>query len=121
MKGGIRTGCWCCPMAIKYEKLSHLRYYYPKLFDFLVVKKGLGERMVDMRLRNLKGLATRKKDYLLNLIVKREKKFAEILKHRPRTHSALSSLAPFGQSLSVRPKPVKGISWLLMRASLATL
>lgn len=83
MKGGIRTGCWCCPMAIKYGKLSHLRHYYPKLFNFLVVKKGLGETMVDLRLNNLKGLTTRKIDYLLNLAVKKGKKFDQILKHRP--------------------------------------
>lgn len=83
MKGGIRTGCWCCPMAIKYGKLSHLRHYYPKMFEFLVIKKGLGEAMVDLRLKNLKAFTTRKKDYLLNLLVKKEKKFDTVLKHRP--------------------------------------
>jgi phosphoadenosine phosphosulfate reductase len=83
MLGGIRTGCWCCPMAIKYGKLQHLRHYYPKLFDFLVVRKGLGEVMVDMRLEKLKGVKSRVQDLLLNRTVKARKAFGEILKRRP--------------------------------------
>ncbi|MGP8157494.1 MAG: phosphoadenosine phosphosulfate reductase family protein [Candidatus Acidiferrales bacterium] len=83
MLGGIRTGCWCCPMAIKYGKLQHLRHYYPKLFDFLVVRKGLGEVMVDLRLEKLKGVKSRARDFMLNKTVKARKAFAEILKRRP--------------------------------------
>lgn len=83
MKGGIRTGCWCCPMGIKYGKLGHLRHYYPKMFEFLVVKKGLGEAIVDLRLKKLQTFTTKRKDYLMNLFVKNEKKFATVLKHRP--------------------------------------
>ena len=82
MRGGIRTGCWCCPMAIKYGKLKHLRYYYPKLFNFLVVEKGLGEAIVNLRLESLKGTKSRTKDYLLNLIVKKAKDFKGILKRQ---------------------------------------
>ncbi|TET41400.1 MAG: phosphoadenosine phosphosulfate reductase family protein [Dehalococcoidia bacterium] len=53
--GGIRTGCWPCPQAIRYGKLQHLRYYYPKLFNFLVVKQGLGEEILKRRLQRGKG------------------------------------------------------------------
>jgi len=45
IRGGIRTGCWPCPQAIRYGKLQHLRYYYPRLFYLLVDKHGLGEEL----------------------------------------------------------------------------
>jgi phosphoadenosine phosphosulfate reductase len=83
MLGGIRTGCWCCPMAIKYGKLQHLRYYYPKLFNFLVIRKGLGEAMVDLRLAKLAGVKSRVQDLMVNKTVKARKAFEEILKRRP--------------------------------------
>lgn len=53
--GGIRTGCWPCPQAIRYGKLQHLRYYYPKLFRFLIVKQGLGQEILRRRLQRAKG------------------------------------------------------------------
>jgi phosphoadenosine phosphosulfate reductase len=83
MKGGIRTGCWTCPMAIKYGKLSHLRHYYPKLFNFLVVEKGLGEVMVGLRINSLKGIKSRVKDRLLNMVVKKAGDFRGILRRQP--------------------------------------
>jgi 3'-phosphoadenosine 5'-phosphosulfate sulfotransferase (PAPS reductase)/FAD synthetase len=83
MKGGIRTGCWTCPMAIKYGKLSHLRHYYPKLFNFLVVEKGLGEAMVGLRIDSLKGVKSRAKDRLLNMVVKKARDFKGILRRQP--------------------------------------
>jgi nitrogen fixation NifU-like protein len=45
IRGGIRTGCWPCPQAIRYGKLEHLHYYYPRLFDLLVNKHGLGKEI----------------------------------------------------------------------------
>jgi 3'-phosphoadenosine 5'-phosphosulfate sulfotransferase (PAPS reductase)/FAD synthetase len=83
MQGGIRTGCWCCPMAIKYGKLQHLRHYYPKLFEFLVVRKGLGDAMLDLRIVKLKGLKSRTQDYMLNLVVKKSRDLRNILKRQP--------------------------------------
>jgi phosphoadenosine phosphosulfate reductase len=83
MEGGIRTGCWCCPMAIKYGKLRHLRHYYPKLFEFLVVTKGLGAAIVDLRLEKLKGISSRSKDFILNTVVKKTSAFRNILKRQP--------------------------------------
>lgn len=56
VRGGIRTGCWPCPQAIRYGKLRHLHYYYPKLFHFLVVEKGLGEEILRLRMQRAKGL-----------------------------------------------------------------
>ena len=49
--GGIRTGCWPCPQGIRYGKLHHLRYYYPRLFHLLIVEHGLGEEILHRRLR----------------------------------------------------------------------
>lgn len=83
MKGGIRTGCWCCPMAIKYGKLQHLRHYYPKLFDFLVIEKKLGQAIVDLRLAKLKGSKSRARDFILNLVVKKTKDLKGILRRQP--------------------------------------
>ena len=48
----VRTGCWCCTMGLKYGKLEHLRIYYPKLFNLLVVKKGLGDYIIDKRIEH---------------------------------------------------------------------
>lgn len=64
--GGIRTGCWPCTQAIKYGKLQHLREYYPKLFDLLVVEKKLGETMIDLRIENYKNIKSRVADYIRN-------------------------------------------------------
>lgn len=50
--GGIRTGCWPCPQAIRYGKLEHLRHYYPKLFRSIIVQKGLGEEILRRRLQH---------------------------------------------------------------------
>lgn len=66
IQGGIRTGCWPCTQAIKYGKLQHLREYYPKLFNHLVVEKKLGETMIDMRLVQFKDIKAREGDYLRN-------------------------------------------------------
>jgi phosphoadenosine phosphosulfate reductase len=54
--GGIRTGCWPCPQAIRYGKLEHLRHYYPKLFRAIIVKRGLGEEILRRRLQHARGL-----------------------------------------------------------------
>lgn len=67
IRGGIRTGCWPCPQAIKYGKLEHLRVYYPKLFYYLVVKKGLGEFILSLRIQRLRKIPSRTPDYLRNV------------------------------------------------------
>jgi phosphoadenosine phosphosulfate reductase len=56
ISGGIRTGCWPCPQAIRYGKLEHLRYYYPKLFNSIVIQHGLGEEILKRRLERAKGM-----------------------------------------------------------------
>lgn len=53
--GGIRTGCWPCPQAIRYGKLQHLRHYYPKLFHFLIVQKGFGKEILNWQLQGGRG------------------------------------------------------------------
>ena len=55
IRGGIRTGCWTCPQAIRYGKLQHLQHYYPRLFHTLVVTKGLGEELIKKRLQKVRG------------------------------------------------------------------
>jgi phosphoadenosine phosphosulfate reductase len=56
IRGGIRTGCWPCPQAIRYGKLQHLRFYYPRLFQLLVVQHELGKEILNLRLQRAKGL-----------------------------------------------------------------
>jgi phosphoadenosine phosphosulfate reductase len=68
--GGIRTGCWPCTQAIKYGKLEHLRLYYPKLFELLVVKKKLGETIIDLRIEKYKNVKSRCLDYMRNVTYK---------------------------------------------------
>lgn len=68
--GGIRTGCWPCTQAIKYGKLEHLREYYPKLFNLLVVKKKLGETIMNIRIEKYKNVKSRSADYMRNLTYK---------------------------------------------------
>jgi len=66
--GGIRTGCWPCPQAIRYGKLKHLRKYYPKLFKILVVQKGLGKEIMNIRINYYKNIKSKKREYKKNLI-----------------------------------------------------
>jgi phosphoadenosine phosphosulfate reductase len=68
--GGIRTGCWPCTQAIKYGKLEHLRFYYPKLFNLLIVKKKLGETIINIRIEKYKNIKCRSTDYLRNMTYK---------------------------------------------------
>lgn len=42
----IHTGCWCCTLGARYGKglhMEHLHKYYPKLWDYLYLKKGFGK------------------------------------------------------------------------------
>ncbi|MHA1285616.1 MAG: phosphoadenosine phosphosulfate reductase family protein [Promethearchaeota archaeon] len=70
VKGGIRTGCWPCPQALKYGKLKHLRTYYPNLFKILVIKKGLGKEMINIRIDSYRKIKSKEKEYKINLIYK---------------------------------------------------
>ena len=51
-KGHKRNGCWPCLMDFHYEdnKLSLLHKSHPKLWHFLVVDKGLGKRIIALKL-----------------------------------------------------------------------
>lgn len=42
----IRTGCWCCPQALKRGYLEWLERYYPKFYDALVNKLGLKDHVI---------------------------------------------------------------------------
>jgi phosphoadenosine phosphosulfate reductase len=46
--GHSRNGCWPCLMDIRFpdNKLKALRQSHPKLWQFLIVDKGLGERII---------------------------------------------------------------------------
>lgn len=50
--GHKRNGCWPCLMDIKFSdsKLSILRQSHPKLWRFLLVDKGLAERILKLKL-----------------------------------------------------------------------
>ncbi len=37
-----RTGCAFCSIGIKHGKLGYYRYFFPKLYNILVLKRGLG-------------------------------------------------------------------------------
>jgi len=51
-KGHLRNGCWPCLMDIRFKdnKLSILRKSHPKLWKFLIIDKGLGERLIALKL-----------------------------------------------------------------------
>lgn len=51
-KGHKRNGCWPCLMDIRFpdSKLSLLRKSHPKLWRFLLVDKGLGERILALKI-----------------------------------------------------------------------
>lgn len=43
IKGYIpRTGCWPCAIGLKFGKLGYYRRFFPRYYDILVKKKGLG-------------------------------------------------------------------------------
>ena len=48
----IRNGCWCCTLAIKNcpEKMKQLRKYYPKMWDALMRKWGLADKIAEKKL-----------------------------------------------------------------------
>ncbi len=46
----VRTGCWCCPQGIRTGKLKWLREHFPKMFNALIVKMGLGEAILELRI-----------------------------------------------------------------------
>ena len=48
----IRNGCWGCTLAIKYEpnKMKQLRTYYPKLWETLMLDKGLAKELAERKL-----------------------------------------------------------------------
>ncbi|MBA7599830.1 Phosphoadenosine phosphosulfate reductase [subsurface metagenome] len=42
----VHTGCWCCTLGARYNKglgMAHLHKYYPKLWNYLYIKKGFGK------------------------------------------------------------------------------
>lgn len=51
-KGHLRNGCWPCLMDIRFKdnKLKILRKSHPKLWKFLILKKGLGKRLLALKL-----------------------------------------------------------------------
>jgi len=51
-KGHRRNGCWPCLMDIRFSdsKFSILRQSHPKLWRFLLVEKGLAERILTLKL-----------------------------------------------------------------------
>ena len=48
----IRNGCWCCTLALKScpEKMKQLRKYYPKMWDALMRKWGLADKIAEKKL-----------------------------------------------------------------------
>lgn len=51
-KGHRRNGCWPCLMDIRFpdNKLKALHHSHPKLWEFLIVEKGLGKRLLALKL-----------------------------------------------------------------------
>jgi len=50
--GHSRNGCWPCLMDIRFtdNKLRALRQSHPRLWRFLIIDKGLGERLLSVKL-----------------------------------------------------------------------
>lgn len=50
--GHRRNGCWPCLMDFRYSdnKLKALRLSHPKLWNLIIVKKGLGKRLIALKL-----------------------------------------------------------------------
>lgn len=50
----VHTGCWCCTLGARYDKglhMAHLHKYYPKLWNYLYVKKGFGKVVFQHRFK----------------------------------------------------------------------
>ena len=49
----IHTGCWCCTLGAVYSRglyMAFLHKYYPKLWNYLYIKKGFGKVVFQHRL-----------------------------------------------------------------------
>ncbi|MFC1855030.1 phosphoadenosine phosphosulfate reductase family protein [Thermodesulfobacteriota bacterium] len=58
-KYNVRTGCWCCPQGLRQGKLKWLREHFPKKFQALIIKMGLGEELLDLRIEKNKSVKSR--------------------------------------------------------------
>ena len=73
-KGHKRNGCWPCLMDIRFpdSKISILRTSHPKLWRFLLVDKGLAERILKLKLalgdEDFPGTAKERQQYSRNLV-----------------------------------------------------
>ncbi len=56
----VRTGCWCCPQALRTGKLKWMREHFPKMFHALMINMGLGEVLLDMRIKKNANVKTRR-------------------------------------------------------------
>jgi 3'-phosphoadenosine 5'-phosphosulfate sulfotransferase (PAPS reductase)/FAD synthetase len=56
----VRTGCWCCPQGFKYGKFKWMREYFPKMFRTLMINMGLGETILDMRIKKNKNIKSKR-------------------------------------------------------------
>ena len=46
----LRVGCWCCTLQLYFGGLKHLRQFHPKLWEFLMIKRGLGAWILKQKL-----------------------------------------------------------------------
>lgn len=78
-KGHKRNGCWPCLMDFHYNdnKLSILHQSHPKLWHFLVVEKGLGKRILALKLALSDDEQSVKSDIDIDQYVN------QLIKHRP--------------------------------------
>ncbi|HEY0068835.1 MAG TPA: phosphoadenosine phosphosulfate reductase family protein [Chloroflexia bacterium] len=49
-KGHDRNGCWTCAMGVKFGQLERLRKSHPQLFDYLIVRRGMGRELLKAKL-----------------------------------------------------------------------
>lgn len=83
-KGHSRNGCWPCLMDIRFpdNKLKALRKSHPKLWRFLIVDKGLGARIIALKLALSKDgqskLAGDLSSHVVKLVEEQPQYFEEI-------------------------------------------
>ena len=63
-KFNVRTGCWCCPQGFKHGNLKWLREHFPKMFNVLMVKMGLGDAILDLRIEKNRTVASKRAQLL---------------------------------------------------------
>jgi len=60
----VRTGCWCCPQGIRWGQMKWLREHFPKMFKTLMLKMGLAEALLDLRIEKNMNVKSKRALYM---------------------------------------------------------